>query len=57
MANTKERPTPDCMTCRKQEECSWAEAGTFCPQWQSKEPQPRGENPNSRWLRGEEADL
>lgn len=54
MANTRERPTPDCMSCWKYEECSRAEAGSFCLQWQSKKTQPRGDDPNSRWQRGEE---
>ncbi len=42
------------MTCWRREECSRAEEGCFCPQWQSKKPQPRSEDPNTRWQRGDE---
>ena len=48
---------PDCLTCRNYEECGRAQPGTFCVQWQSKEPKPRGEDQNARWRRGQEADF
>ena len=58
MENVQRRkPEPDCLTCLKYEECGRAQDGTFCPQWQSKEPKPRGEDPNARWRRGEETDF
>lgn len=49
------RIVPDCDTCVKKEECERALSGTFCPSWQSKEPAPKGEDPNEQWRRGEES--
>lgn len=49
------RIVPDCDTCVKKEECEKALSGTFCPSWQSKEPAPKGEDPNEQWMRGEES--
>ena len=54
MASETTRPAPDCATCWKFEECGRAQAGTFCPQWQSKEPKPAGKDPNDAWRQGDE---
>ncbi|MBR4711505.1 MAG: hypothetical protein IKP10_05685 [Clostridia bacterium] len=47
-------PEPGCGTCIRRDVCPRAQDGKFCPQWQSREPQRRGEDPNARWRRGEE---
>lgn len=47
---------PDCKTCINREECEYATDGNFCPYWQSHEPEPKGENPNDAWERGDEVD-
>lgn len=52
-----ERVPPDCATCIYRGECGKAEAGKFCAQWRSREPEDRGPNPSEQWARGEDADL
>ena len=47
---------PGCDTCVKLETCPRAAENGFCPMWQSKEPEPKGEDPNRRWRRGEDFD-
>lgn len=48
---------PDCATCIHLEECDAAEDGHFCPSWQSRAPEPKGENPNDAWRRGDDVDF
>lgn len=48
---------PDCKTCIHREECEFAVDGNFCPYWQSQAPEPKGENPNDAWARGEDVEL
>lgn len=56
MADTpSSRTGPDCLNCWKYEDCGKAQPGTFCPQWQSKPPQPKGKDPNEAWRKGEDA--
>lgn len=44
----------DCKTCWKRDDCPLAMFGYFCPQYQSQKPEPRGEDPNELWRRGED---
>lgn len=44
---------PDCMTCWKRETCEAAQEGTFCLDWQSREPKERHPTPNELWENGE----
>ncbi len=48
---------PDCYTCIRWDECPDAKPGQFCPRWQSKQPEPEGEDPNDAWARGEDVDF
>ena len=48
------KPEPDCTTCWKREDCPIAEEGDFCPAWQSRKPEPAGEDPSERWRRGDD---
>ena len=48
---------PDCMTCWRKNICPQAEEGKICGQWQSKEPAPKGKDPNEAWNRGEDVYL
>ena len=45
---------PGCETCWKREDCPLAVLGHFCPQWQSREPEPREPDPNEEWRKGGE---
>lgn len=45
---------PDCSTCWKRGQCAGAQDGTFCPAWQSHEPQPRGDGWAEQWSRGDD---
>lgn len=45
---------PDCATCWKRGSCAMARDGGFCTAWQSREPQPRGQDWAEAWSRGEE---
>lgn len=45
---------PDCLNCWKKNICPQMEEGKFCGQWQSKEPAPKGPDPNEAWNRGED---
>ena len=45
---------PDCHTCWKRSSCAMARDGGFCMAWQSREPQPRGQDWAEAWSRGEE---
>lgn len=47
----------DCGTCIRRKTCERAEDGTFCGQWQSREPQPKGEDPNELWEKGEDVEF
>lgn len=49
----EQKPVPDCMSCRKKDACERAEAGKFCTEWQSKEPQERHPTPGEKWETGE----
>lgn len=49
----QDRVIPDCMNCWKREACSMAEEGFFCGAWQSKQPEPKGTDPNDAWEKGE----
>lgn len=53
----RRQPEPGCETCIHKDGCERAKALAFCPMWQSKEPEPKGEDPNEAWRRGEEADF
>jgi len=53
----QEKKEPDCATCIHKDECALARDGHFCPAWASVTPQPRGEDPNARWRRGEDVDF
>lgn len=44
---------PGCEWCWKKEECPRAENGKFCPEWQSREPEKDGPDPNELWNIGE----
>ena len=55
--SNRQKPEPDCYTCIRWDECENAVAGRFCPQWQSKQPEPKGEDPNELWERGEEVEF
>lgn len=48
---------PDCYTCIRWDECPDAKPGQFCPRWQSKQPEPEGEDPNDAWARGDDVDF
>ena len=48
---------PDCVNCWKKNICPQMEVGKFCGQWQSKEPAPKGTDPNEAWNRGEDVYL
>lgn len=48
------RTEPDCGTCVRKDECERAREGCFCPMWQGREPEPKGEDPNEAWRRGDE---
>ena len=56
IAMNTNRKEPDCYTCIRWDECENAVAGKFCPMWQSKEPEPKGEDPNDAWNRGDDWD-
>ena len=45
---------PDCESCIHVKACVFAAFGKFCPMWQSREPQPEGEDPNEAWRRGDD---
>lgn len=49
--------TPGCEICWKRDQCAEAEEGKFCPQFASEEPAVEGEDPNDRWMRGEDAEF
>ena len=54
------RKEPSCATCVHVDACDHlpvesVRGKVFCTQWQSKEPQPKGEDPNEAWERGDEA--
>lgn len=53
----EEKQSPDCCTCWKRSSCERYAEGSFCTQWQSREPQPQGEDPNDLWKRGEEVEF
>ena len=48
---------PDCKTCIHREECEFAVDGNFCPYWQSQAPEPKGEDPNDAWARGDDVEF
>ena len=48
---------PDCKTCIHREECEAAQDGHFCPSWQSRAPEPKGEDPNDAWARGDDVEI
>lgn len=54
MVNNLNQRQPDCLTCWKREECDKAQAGTFCPKWQSKAPKPAERDPNAAWRQGDD---
>ena len=54
---SRQKPESDCYPCIKWDECENAVAGHFCTQWQSKQPEPKGEDPNEAWERGEEVEF
>lgn len=47
----------DCESCVKREECPLAAFGMFCTRYQSRVPEPEGEDPNELWRRGEDVDF
>ena len=49
------RAEPGCESCIRRETCIHSADGGLCCMWQSKEPAPRGEDPNAAWRRGEDA--
>lgn len=46
------RPILDCATCWKRDKCERAQEGTFCTEWQSKEPKERHPTPDELWETG-----
>ena len=48
-----QKTVPDCMTCWKRETCERAQEGTFCAEWQSREPKEKHPTPDELWERGE----
>lgn len=56
--NVNEGTDVSCETCvLRKKGCEQAQEGSFCTRWQSREPEPRGKDPNQAWLQGEEADF
>lgn len=55
MLDTLQTTGPDCATCWQRDKCADAQAGTFCPMWQTRQPEPRQPDPNDLWNQGEEA--
>ena len=55
MLDTLQTTGPDCATCWHRDKCADAQAGTFCPMWQTRQPEPRQPDPNDLWNQGEEA--
>lgn len=53
----EEARTPDCSTCIRKETCDRRAENSFCTKWAGSEPEPKGEDPNLAWLRGEQADF
>ena len=53
--NADDRPETDCDTCIHRSGCERAASGSFCTQWQSQEPEDRGESPADAWARGEDS--
>lgn len=45
---------PDCGTCWQRDQCPNAQAGEFCPRWQSTKPAAREPDPNDLWRQGED---
>lgn len=57
MMETENRKPIECIgceTCWKRKECARYAEGSFCGEWASKEPAPKGEDPNEKWRRGDE---
>lgn len=52
--NLYEQPEPDCCTCIHRKECERYDEGSYCGQWQSREPEPKGPDPNKAWEQGED---
>lgn len=53
---------PSCLTCVHADACGHQPVEAvrdrvFCAQWQSREPEPKGEDPNDLWNRGEESEF
>ncbi|MBR2664832.1 MAG: hypothetical protein IKE25_14055 [Clostridia bacterium] len=48
----QETIVPDCGNCIHNEDCALALLGHLCPKWQSREPDPKGLDPNEAWSRG-----
>lgn len=46
--------SPDCCTCAERKTCPQASEGSFCTRWHSREPEPRGADPNQLWEQGED---
>ena len=56
-SNQKKQPDLDCCVCIHRKECDRAQEGSFCTRFSSRDFDPRGEDPNDLWKRGEDADL
>ena len=44
----------DCALCIRRKGCENAQEGSYCTKYQSREPEPEGEDPNKKWLTGQE---
>ena len=48
---------PDCCTCIHRSGCEMYAENSYCTRWQSREPDPKGTDPNKLWEQGEEVEF
>lgn len=53
--NLRESLAPDCTTCALRKGCEMFQENSFCTRWRSRDPEPKGPNPNEQWERGEDS--